>query len=293
MQDSEIEIIAEEPHFLLVNKPAGLFAQAAPGVPSLELQLAKQLKERDQHPGNPFIGLPHRLDRATSGVMLIARNRRALAKFGEQFQSRKIHKFYVAVLEGELQASAELWEDYVRKIPDQPKAEVVESTTELAKKAELRITTLACNNGRTLAIVQLLTGRMHQIRIQAAQRGFPVVDDALYGSETQALTKVHEEASGNELPRELPPGEDLAAARERPHALHALRLEFRHPQTAKPFFATAGLPSYWQTFSQQLGSSLESLVSQSRQSIGSWDGLHGALAVDLPSNDQPENKPVC
>jgi 23S rRNA pseudouridine1911/1915/1917 synthase len=258
MPETEIEIVAEEPHFLLVNKPAGLFTQAAPGVPSLELLLAQQLKARDQHPGNPFVGLPHRLDRATSGIMLIARNRRALAKFGEQFHSRKINKFYLAVLEGELPPATQLWEDFVRKIPDCPKAEIVPADAEHAKRAEMRIKAIASRSGRTLALVQLLTGRMHQIRIQAAHRGYPLVDDALYGNGI--------------LPTVKSEGE-LDAIREQPHALHALRLEFRHPQTAKAMVATAMPPGYWEGYSTQLESSSAAIALKSQRATDSWNGL--------------------
>ncbi|RMF41898.1 MAG: RNA pseudouridine synthase, partial [Planctomycetota bacterium] len=87
-----IPILMEEPHFLVVDKPAGWLCQAPAGVPSLQRELVSQLKIRDEHPGQPFIGLPHRLDRSTTGTLLIAPNHRALKRFNAQFQSRKIGK---------------------------------------------------------------------------------------------------------------------------------------------------------------------------------------------------------
>ena len=224
-----LPILYEEPHFLLVNKPAGLFTQAAPGVPSLEVQLSEQLKNRDQHPGRPFVGLPHRLDRATSGVLLVARNQRALARFGQQFQSRKVEKYYVAVVEGELPPGVQEWDDRMRKIPDRPQAEVVEPHVRDGKLARLRIESLATGAGRTLAVVQLLTGRMHQIRMQTAHRGWPVVGDRLYGGQTLSAATT------------MPPSE----LREQPHALHAFRLGFFHPRSALRLSISAPVPENW------------------------------------------------
>ena len=217
---------------MLVAKPAGLFTQAAPGVPSLEEQLVEQLRARDQHPGRPFVGLPHRLDRATSGVLLIARNQRALARFGQQFQSRKVIKYYVAIVEGTLAPGVHVWDDYLRKVADQPRAEVVAAETVGAKLAQLRIEALASDEERTLALIQLLTGRMHQIRLQAAHRGHPIVGDRLYGS-TNIITNQSTALS------------DVTERREEPHALHAFRLGFHHPQTAVAMSVEAPLPQFW------------------------------------------------
>jgi 23S rRNA pseudouridine1911/1915/1917 synthase len=240
-QSAAIPIVHEEAHFMLVNKPAGLFTQAAPGVPSLELQLAAQLKHRDHHPGNPFVGLPHRLDRATSGILLVARNKRALAKFGQQFQSRKVDKYYVAVVQGEMPPGVQAWDDYMRKIEDQPQAEIVTADDPLAKLAQLRIEPLEVAQGRSLVLVQLLTGRMHQIRLQAAHRGWPISGDGLYGPPGEAPLS---EAIAHEKMQE----NTLDETRQLPHALHAYRLRFRHPQTAVAVSYGAPIPAAWSTF---------------------------------------------
>jgi 23S rRNA pseudouridine1911/1915/1917 synthase len=220
-----IPILLEEQHFMLVNKPAGLLTQAVEGIDSLQTVLAEQIKVRDGHPGQPFIGLPHRLDRGTSGVILIARNQRALKRFGDQFHHRLVQKFYLAWVEGELTEAEVLWSDYIRKIDDQPKAEIVSSETPGAKLAEMRVQRIYSHGGGSLALVRLLTGRMHQIRIQFARRGFAVVGDEMYGS-TRPLS-------------------DDLDVRRRPLGLHAIRLEFRHPQTAVNTSATAPIPDYW------------------------------------------------
>lgn len=221
-----LEILYEEPHFLLINKPSGLFSQSAAGVESVQSLLVAQLAVRDQHAGQPFIGLPHRLDRGTSGVMLLARNQRALQRFGEQFHSRKVAKFYLAAVAGEMRGGCELLSDYLRKIPDVPMAEIVAADAPGAKLAEMRVTPLASDGSVTLVDVEMLTGRMHQIRLQLATRGWPVLGDAVYGSQ-QSFGPVDPEGRRQSL------------------ALHAWRLEFRHPQTAKPVAFNAPLPTTW------------------------------------------------
>lgn len=253
-----IPIIYEEPHFLLVNKPAALFSQAPVGIDSLQTRLVNQLKQRDQHPGEPFIGLPHRLDRGTSGIMLIARNQRALKRFGEQFQSRKVIKHYLAVVEGEYSSTAapsaqvqQRWEDYLRKIPDKPQAEVVAADVEGAKLAVANVECLQIAAGQSLLRVQLETGRMHQIRIQAASRGLPVVGDASYGAKLtwQATAEPCDPSQVTPLsdtPRVLGDAHNANAHLHPPVALHAWSLEFRHPQTAKSMRLVAPVPPNWQ-----------------------------------------------
>lgn len=311
-----IQIVYEEPHFLLVNKPTALFSQAPAGIDSLQARLIAQLKARDQHPGEPFVGLPHRLDRGTSGIMLIARNQRALKRFGQQFQSRKVIKHYVAVVEGAVpQAGAvssvhddaggshhqsrnaapqgeQLWEDYLRKIPGLPQAEVVTAEAEGAKLAVARVECLYRASGHTLSTsnaaeqagdarqlsllkIELETGRMHQIRVQAASRGLPVVGDAGYGA---TLSWSHDSIASQSTVSEragaapvasptaegatvAQPTVDAAAASQvrtgdahghPPVALHAWSLEFRHPQTARSMRFVAPVPASWQQLPEEL-----------------------------------------
>lgn len=290
-----IPIVYEEPHFLLVNKPAALFSQAPAGVDSLQSRLIRQLKTRDQHPGEPFVGLPHRLDRGTSGIMLIARNQRALKRFGQQFQSRKVIKHYLAVVEGVLVSadavsgleghadgsqdrrrsfepqSQQRWDDYVRKIPGLPQAEIATSDAEGAKLAVARVECLHCVSGQSLLRIQLETGRMHQIRIQAASRGLPVVGDAAYGAKlpwsySPALPQATASASSKDTDSAASPVVEETVAEETlatnanatdahghpPIALHAWSLEFRHPQTAKPMRFVAPVPANWQQLPREL-----------------------------------------
>lgn len=236
-----LALVREEQHFLLVHKPSGLFSQAAPGIPSVETELSELIRSRDGHPGRPFIGLPHRLDRATSGVMLVARNQRALKRFGQQFQSRKVNKLYLAVVccrpACQLEPpSPQLLEDFLRKVPDEPRAEICQAQDAGAKLARMEIEPLAQAGATRLYLVRLLTGRMHQIRLQFASRGCPVLGDTLYGGpvweQPQATTHDGEALSAE-------------AGRHAPIALHALRIEFHHPKTGHLTSGTAPLPESW------------------------------------------------
>ncbi|MCA9159981.1 MAG: hypothetical protein KDA72_16725 [Planctomycetales bacterium] len=130
------------------------------------------------------------------------------------------------------------WEDYLRKIPDQPRAEVVTQDTAGAKLAVASVQTLQIASGQCLLRVKLETGRMHQIRIQAASRGLPVVGDASYGASLP--WKTMDEITYAE-PNAHPPV-----------ALHAWSLEFRHPQTAKALRFTAPVPTNWQQLPDEM-----------------------------------------
>jgi 23S rRNA pseudouridine1911/1915/1917 synthase len=239
-----IPVVYEEPHFLLVNKPAALFSQAAGHIDSLQGLLTQQLKVRDAHPGEPFVGLPHRLDRGTSGIMLIARNQRALKRFGEQFQSRKVVKHYLAVVEGEFPTQAQSWHDYLRKVVDQPKAEIVSAAEAGAKPAIATANRLFHQDGLSLLLVQLETGRMHQIRVQAAARGYPIVGDAAYG----ALRSFGSATDDADVPHVHPP-----------LPLHAWSLQFHHPQTAKVMKFCASVPQSWSSLPSGLWQQAQSL----------------------------------
>ena len=251
MRESKIGdpiILFEHTHFLLVNKPAGLFSQAALGIDNLEHSLTEFLARRDAHPGTPFVGLPHRLDRGTSGIMLIARNARALKRFGEQFQSRKVSKYYLAVLEGQMSEPTSRWEDYLRKIPDRPLAEICASDVAGAKLAILDVHRIVTHSDLTLVVLRLYTGRMHQIRVQSAQRGWPVLGDWAYSGNGQ-----------------------FGPLDEQNHrqcmALHSLRIEFRHPQTGKLTSGTADLPPTWQSLPAAIIDAAQAIVRQSERHL--------------------------
>ncbi len=210
MSGVAIEILHEEGPCLAVNKPPGLLTQAPPGIDSLERRVKEFLKRRDDKPGKVYLGVPHRLDRPASGAIVFAKHVRAARRLAEQFERRLVRKVYWACVSGEVRPAEGTWRDFVRKVPDEPRAEVVPAGHPHARQAVLHYRTLGAFAWGTWLEIELETGRMHQVRIQAAVRGHPVLGDAMYGSQV-AFGPQHDDW------------------RLRAIALHARLLTFRHP----------------------------------------------------------------
>jgi 23S rRNA pseudouridine1911/1915/1917 synthase len=219
-------ILFEDNHCLAIAKPAPLLTQAPPEVPSLEAQVRAYIKESGQKPGHVYLGIPHRLDRPVSGVVLFARQTKAAQRLHEQFQQRQVKKVYWAAVEGDVQPEAGVWEDWLLKVKEEARTERATPETPGARQAVLHYRRLGGDGSRTLLEIQPQTGRMHQIRVQTALRGWPVLGDVLYGA-TQPFGP----------PTELP--------RDRIIALHARELTFLHPIRYEPITVTAPLPATW------------------------------------------------
>ena len=182
-QDSDIgakiKVLWDGEIALAVEKPANLPTQAAAGIESLESILVRQLATRTD-----YLALPHRLDRPVSGVILVALRKRAARLLSEQFASHKIVKEYRAIVKGRIGIKGEeLWIDHIRKIPEQAKAEIVDKAEARTRIAETRVQLLNYDAETDRSTLQLFprTGRMHQLRVQTANRGHPIVGDVLYG----------------------------------------------------------------------------------------------------------------
>ncbi len=223
--DGGVTILHEDAACLVVLKPAGLATQSPRGFDSLERRVRELLASRA--PGEPvYLGVPHRLDRPVSGPVLLAKTRRAARKLSRQFERRQVGKIYWACVAGAVEPDAEDWIDFVRKLPGEPRAEIVPETHADAQRAVLHYHALAQSQRGTLLEIELETGRMHQIRLQAAARGHPVLGDVLYGSQ---------------IPFGPPPVEE----RERIIALHGRSLSFVHPDTQEPLLIEVPLPETW------------------------------------------------
>lgn len=205
-----VEILYESGPTLVVFKPAGLPTQAPPRIESLEARLRWFLLNRDHKPGGVYLGVVHRLDRPVSGAMLFARHKQAARKLSRQFERREVDKRYWACVQGIVAPEAGQWEDYLRKVPDVARSEVVAADHPDAQHAALRYRTLGRTAHGSWLEIELLTGRTHQIRVQAAARGHCVLGDELYGAS-------------------VPFGEQFSDFRRRAIALHARRLTFRDP----------------------------------------------------------------
>ena len=173
-----------------------------------------------------YLGLPHRLDRPASGVMILATDYRTTRRLGQQFERRKVQKVYWACVEGQIEPEAGTWEDFVYKIPGQAAGGGGRGRPPRGRTAVLHYRTVAAAGWGTLLEITLETGRTHQIRVQAASRGHPLLGDAQYGS-TVPFGPQHEDV------------------RLRPIALHARSLTFRHPMSKQTITVTAPTPEYW------------------------------------------------
>jgi 23S rRNA pseudouridine1911/1915/1917 synthase len=222
MPDAALDILLEDNHCLAVVKPAGLSTQAPPGFDSLEARVKEYLRQCHAKTGRVYLGIPHRLDRPVSGVVLFARQTKSAQRLAEQFRDRQVTKVYWAAVEGDVQPTEGTWEDWLTKVPGEARALAATPDTLGARRAVLSYRRLAAIPGGTLLELRPETGRMHQLRVQAALRGWPIQGDLLYGA-TQPFSGGSERIIG----------------------LHGRSLTFLHPIRFEPIALTAPLPDSW------------------------------------------------
>lgn len=218
MPDSPpLDILFEDNHCLAVNKPSGIGSAHFQGRDETMDRLVKHyLKQKHQKPGNVFLGVVQRLDKAVSGVLLFARTSKGAARLAEQFREGTVEKVYWAVVEGEVQAQAGTLEDWLLK--NDKRVEVVPPQTAGAKQALLHFQKKGSHRGLTWLEIRPQTGRTHQLRVQLAHHGHPIYGDAKYGS-----VRIFGNAIG----------------------LHARSLTFLHPVRYEPVTLTADPPAKW------------------------------------------------
>ncbi|MBR1746706.1 MAG: RNA pseudouridine synthase [Clostridia bacterium] len=179
----DLEIVYEDNHVVVVVKP-----QNVPSCPDetgdLDMQTAikQYLVEKYDKPGDAYVGLVHRLDRPTGGVMVYAKTSKAAARLCDAIKSGEVEKKYLAVVAGSpKEKCVNGLTHYLIKNPQKNVVMVVPMATEGAKRATLDYRTLAESNGMSLLSVRLHTGRAHQIRVQMATIGVPLFGDQKYG----------------------------------------------------------------------------------------------------------------
>ncbi|MGE3954378.1 MAG: RluA family pseudouridine synthase [Parachlamydiales bacterium] len=170
-----MKILYEDNHLLALDKPPGMLTQpSGTDQESLEALAKAYLKERDHKPGQVFLHALHRLDRAAEGIVLFAKSSKALERGMEAIREGKMEKVYLAWVAGDLGQEGVL-EDYL--IHREHRGEVVTPDTSGAKRARLRY----LRKGPGLYEIFLETGRYHQIRVQFASHGAPIIGDTKYG----------------------------------------------------------------------------------------------------------------
>jgi 23S rRNA pseudouridine1911/1915/1917 synthase len=214
-----LDVLYEDNHLLALNKPAMLATMGVEADRPSVLSAAKEyLRKKYQKPGNVYVGIVSRLDGPVTGVVLLAKTSKAAARLSEAFRSRTVRKIYWAAVEGEAAPVSGELEHYLRKDERHRKVHVTHAGADGAQHARLAYRTLQSAGGLTLLEVEPETGRKHQIRVQLAKAGWPIVGDSKYGGR---------EAFGSGI------------------ALHARALELEHPVRHEPLRIEAPLPRAW------------------------------------------------
>jgi len=184
MDNNELTVLYEDNHVIVVLKPQGIPSQEDNSGDKDMLSLVKEyIKEKYDKPGNVFVGLVHRLDRPTGGLMVFARTSKAAARLSAQIASGTFEKKYLAVLCGKPALRRDRLVHYLAKDEVRNVVRIVPMTTEGAKKAVLDYTVIDENKdeGLCIADIKLYTGRSHQIRVQMSAIGAPLYGDVKYG----------------------------------------------------------------------------------------------------------------
>ena len=232
-----MQVLYEDNHIIAVSKTCHEIVQGdKTGDTPLSEMVKAYIKEKYQKPGEVFLGVTHRLDRPTTGVVLFARTSKALTRLNAMFQSHElIRKTYWAIVEkaengkvkGENDEAIRL-ENYLWRNEKQNKSFVVKAGTKDAKRAVLNYRAIAQSDRYTLLEINLETGRHHQIRCQLSAIGLPIKGDLKYGAK-----------------RSNPDGGI---------SLHARKIEFVHPVSKLPISITAPIPddTLWKALEQQI-----------------------------------------
>lgn len=235
---ANIKILYEDNHLLVVDKPESMPAQPdKSGDESLDVAAKEYIRHKHNKPGNVYLGLVHRLDRPTSGIVVLAKTDKAAGRMADLFRKREVIKTYVAMVECHSKPAPEAaLRDVLVPLVNGGTAvssgpEGKKGDSAKGKKAELtyKLELLSNDKKRALLRVDLHTGVKHQIRCQLAFRGLPVVGDFRYG----AFAK---------------PARPVAVEDGRAILLHAARIAFVHPVRKEEIEFLAPPPDFWLPF---------------------------------------------
>ena len=226
MEAKDLQVLYEDNQIIVAIKPQnGPSQEDSSGDKDMLSMIKEYVKEKYNKPGEAFIGLVHRLDRPTGGIMVFARNSKSAARLSEQIRQNQMHKTYYCVAVGTLKDKEATLVNYLKKDEKENIVKIVPISESGAKKAELKYKILQTEGNLSLCQVNLISGRSHQIRVQFAGINCPLFGDKKYGK--------------------------FAAGATDNLGLWAGRLEFMHPTTKqKMIFAcppdTSKMP--WKNF---------------------------------------------
>lgn len=212
-----LQILYEDNHIIAINKRAGDIVQGdKTGDQPLSNIVKAYIKNVYNKPGNVYLGVVHRLDRPTSGVVLFAKTSKALSRLNKMLAKRSIHKTYWAFV-NQIETKSGRLVHYLRKNPKNNKSTAFVKPTADAKKAILSYKVIKQLERYSLLEIQLETGRHHQIRVQLSSQGFPIKGDLKYG-----FNRSNKDGSIH---------------------LHARHIAFTHPVSKEEISITAPTPS--------------------------------------------------
>jgi 23S rRNA pseudouridine1911/1915/1917 synthase len=211
------QILFEDNHLLVINKPPGVLAQGDNTKDRSVLDIVKNIiKIRDEKPGKVYLGLVHRLDRPTSGVMVLAKTSKALSRLNKQFAEKTTSKTYWAIVSGTAADTPTRLSHFLIRKQAQNKSYAHRKEVPNSKFSELIYTKKRDLDRYTLLEIELLTGRHHQIRAQLSAEGLIIKGDLKYGAKR--------------------PNKDGSIH------LHARKLTIIHPTLKEPISFTAPPP---------------------------------------------------
>lgn len=212
-----LEVLYEDNHLLIVNKKSGDIVQGdKTGDLSLSEIAKEYLKNKYNKPGKVYLGVVHRIDRPTSGIVIFARTSKALERLNKMLREKLIQKTYWAVVKDKPQKEINTLIHFLKKNPKNNKSSVYSKEIENSKRAVLHYKTIKSLNNYYLLEINLETGRHHQIRAQLSFIGSPIKGDLKYGfSRSNKDGSIH---------------------------LHARKIEFIHPIRKETINLTAPLP---------------------------------------------------
>lgn len=215
---SNLQVIYEDNHIIIVNKRAGDIVQGdKTGDKPLSDVVKEYIKDKYNKPGNVYLGVVHRLDRPTTGIVMFAKTSKALPRLNKLFADKKANKTYWAIVKNAPDKPNDTLINWLKKNPKNNKSTAYPKEITESKKAILHYKTLKALDNYFLLEIELETGRHHQIRVQLSNIGSPIKGDLKYG-----FDRSNKDAS---------------------ISLHARRLQFTHPVSKDVIDVLADLPN--------------------------------------------------